>query len=80
MGNTSIDVFNLNEPRLVKRRRTTIRAAIAMIRACERLDAHNTALPTLVADVVNILGDDEQGYAAAVRAIARDPDAFGLTA
>jgi uncharacterized protein (TIGR02646 family) len=76
MGSTSIDVYHLNRRRLRSWRQAQIRLALELIDRLVRTGSHS--MPEAVALVVSTLGDSALPWAGAVRAIARDPGAFGL--
>jgi uncharacterized protein (TIGR02646 family) len=76
MGAASIDVYHLNRRRLRSWRQVQIRLALALIERLTRTGSHT--LPEAVELVAETLGDPALPWAGAVRAIARDPAAFGL--
>jgi uncharacterized protein (TIGR02646 family) len=75
-GSTSIDVYHLNRRRLRSWRQAQIRLAVELIGRLTRNGSHT--LPEAVDLVTETLGDGTLPWAGAVRAIARDPVAFGL--
>lgn len=76
MGRTSIDVYHLNRRRLRSWRQAQVRLALALIDRLARDGSHS--LPEAVALVTEAMGESSLPWAGAVRAIARDPAAFGL--
>jgi uncharacterized protein (TIGR02646 family) len=76
MGRTSIDVYHLNRRRLRTWRQAQIRLALALIERLTRNGSHT--VPEAIELVAETMGDPALPWAGAVRAIARDPSAFGL--
>ena len=76
MGAASIEVYHLNRRRLRSWRQAQIRLALEMI---DRLtQGGSLTLPEAVELVTEMLGDSTLPWPGAIRAIARDPVAFGL--
>jgi uncharacterized protein (TIGR02646 family) len=73
-GNASIDVFNLNRKRLRTDRRAMIEGHLKAVRQ------YTPAFPvaTVLDNLVKAYGTDNMPFAGTVRAIQRDPAAFGL--
>jgi len=76
MGAMSIDVYHLNRRRLRSWRQAHIRLAVEMIDRLMRVGGH--PLEEAVELVTDTLGDSPYPWAGTIRAIARDPAAFGL--
>jgi len=77
MGETSIDVYHLNRRRLRDARRTQIRVVVDLV---ERLTRRGgCTLAEALDEVTEVLGRSTLPWAGTVRAIARDPAAFGLS-
>jgi uncharacterized protein (TIGR02646 family) len=75
VGTASIDVYHLNRRRLRDARRAQIEVAIGVI---ERLRDAGHDLDEALEIVTSALSGAELPWAGAMRAIARDPAAFGL--
>ena len=76
MGAASIEVYHLNRRRLRSWRQAHIALALELIDRLTRNGSHT--LPEAVGLIADTLGDSSLPWAGAVRAIARDPRAFGL--
>jgi len=76
MGAASIEVYHLNRRRLRSWRQVQIRLALDLIERLVQVGGHT--LPEAVELIAGSLGHASLPWAGAVRAIARDPTAFGL--
>ena len=76
MGTASIDVYHLNRRRLRSARQVQIALALGLIERLTRDGRHSLA--EAVEIVPGSLGEAGLPWAGAMRAIARDPTAFGL--
>ncbi len=74
MGQTSIEVFNLQRRRLVDDRAVIVGAHLKNV----RLLAQHKSIEEAVRDLVDVYGGDHLPFAGVARAIARDPASFGL--
>jgi uncharacterized protein (TIGR02646 family) len=76
MGTASIDVYHLNRRRLRSWRQAQIRLALDLVESLTADDRYT--VDEALAVVVERLGQADLPWAGAMRAIARDPTAFGL--
>lgn len=79
-GETSIAVFHLDRRRLRLRRRETVVAALFDLKAIHKFEAQgdSSAAAEFRRHLEQFLLADSCEYAAAARAVVRDPDAFGV--
>jgi uncharacterized protein (TIGR02646 family) len=76
MGTASIEIYHLNRRRLRSWRQVQIQLALGLIEKLTLGGRHT--LPEAIELIAGTLGDSALPWAGAVRAVARDPTAFGL--